>query len=232
MITIPAEAGLNAATVVADSEALAQVVAEHLLKLSEEAVATRRAFHLALAGGSTPRRCYELMRDMPFPWPDIHVYFGDERCLPVGHAERNDTMAENTLLQHVPIPAKQIHRIPAELGPIKGGAGYNQLLHHLTLDVVLLGMGEDGHTASLFPGNPALRDMRDVVPVFDAPKAPPERISLGYPAIQRARHCLIMAAGEGKCEALSRIQNGEPLPVAAITQAVWFLDQQAASCLR
>jgi len=207
----------------ADAEALARAVADEVAVAAKAAMAERGAFHLVLAGGSTPKRCYALMRDMELPWQAMHIWFGDERCLPVGDAERNDTMAEQTLLMHVPLQDAHVHRIAAELGPDAGAASYaKELVHAPKMDLVLLGMGEDGHTASLFPGNPALKDVRMAVPVFDSPKPPPERISLGLGLLNDAHRRIVMVAGEGKRAAWESIQNGKILPAAMLAQPEWY----------
>jgi len=208
-----------------DSEALAQAVAEHIAASCARAVADRGSFHWALAGGNTPKRCYAQLRHLDMPWSRVHVYFGDERCLPRGHPDRNDVMADESLLAHVGIPEEHIHRIPAELGPEQAAAIYDRLLRNSPqLDMALLGMGEDGHTASLFPGSEALLDERLAVAVSNAPKPPPDRVSLGYAALNAARECLIMAAGQDKQQAFQRIRDGEQLPAGRVKPAAWFVD--------
>lgn len=211
-----------------NGEALALAVAREIAKTAAATIAAKGVFRLVLAGGSTPRRCYELLRDMAVDWTQVHIYFGDERCLPAGDAGRNDVMADASLLAHVPVPAQQIHRIPAEQGPEKGAARYGALLSEAPpMDLVLLGMGEDGHTASLFPGNPALEADGMAVPVFDSPKPPPQRISMGYSALNAARRRIILVSGHSKEEALHRVMAGEALPVARLAEGDWFVDEAA-----
>jgi len=217
----------------ADADELGQFAAQLTAKAAREAIAARGVFHLVLAGGNTPRICYEKLRDMDVDWSRTHIWFGDERCLPVGDAERNDRMADETLLNHVAVPANQIHRMQAELGPEQAAETYAALLADtpdmdmVRFDMVHLGMGEDGHTASLFPGHATLADDRLAIPEFDSPKAPPQRVSLGLKALNAARQKLILAAGAGKADALKRIQAGEKLPVAMIEDALWLVDQAA-----
>ncbi len=207
----------------ADARALAEAVARQVARDAKAAVSERGGFHLVLAGGTTPEHCYALMRDMNLPWEHMHIWFGDERCLPTGDVERNDSMADQALLLHVPLKPSHIHRMPAELGPDSGAAAYaDEIQQFPVMDLVLLGMGEDGHTASLFPGNPALDDNRLVVPVFDSPKPPPERISMGLGLLNRARHRIVMVAGEGKRDAWARIRNGEDLPAARLKSPDWY----------
>ncbi len=211
-----------------DLEELSTAVAQRIAEAASRAIAARGVFHVALAGGETPRRCYEKLRHLPVDWKHVQVYFGDERCLPEGDARRNDFMASTALLQQVAIPLGNIHAIPVELGAREAAASYAAMLEKVApLDLVLLGMGEDGHTASLFPGNPATDNMAVAVPVFNAPKPPAERVSLGMGALNAARQRIFMVAGEGKRATLKRILQGESLPAARITNAEWRLDRAA-----
>ncbi|MDQ6986353.1 MAG: 6-phosphogluconolactonase [Mariprofundaceae bacterium] len=217
------------AQVFADADELGQFAAQLTTKAAREAIAARGVFHLVMAGGNTPRLCYEKLRDMDVDWSRTHIWFGDERCLPVGDAGRNDRMADETLLNYVDIPAAQVHRMQAELGPEQAAEKYAALLADApVMDMVHLGMGEDGHTASLFPGHATLADDRLAIPEFDSQKAPPQRVSLGLNVLNAARQKLILAAGAGKSDALKRIQAGEKLPVAMIEDALWLLDRTVA----
>lgn len=215
-------------TVHEDQAALSLAVAQRIAVSAKQAIAARGFFNLALAGGETPRRCYEHLRDLAVDWASVQVFFGDERCLPAGDAQRNDTMAHESLLKHVAIPLQNVHRIPAELGAIAAADRYAAVLSQIDrLDLVLLGLGEDGHTASLFPGNPATDSLSSVVAVFDAPKPPPERVSLGLSTLNAAREKLFLIAGAGKREPLGRIKQGSLLPAAQITGAEWHVDRAA-----
>lgn len=210
-----------------DLESLSIAAARRIAELAAETIAARGVFRIALAGGETPRRCYEQLRQLPLDWARVQIYFGDERCLPVGDAQRNDSMARETLLNRVAIPVANVHSIPAELGAEAAATKYTATLGDKPLDLVLLGMGEDGHTASLFPGNPATASRDAVVAVFDAPKPPPERVSLGLDTLNAARYKLFLVAGAGKRAALELIEQGEPLPAATIGGAEWYLDRAA-----
>jgi len=216
-----------------DGESLGRAAAELTVVAASEAIAKRGVFHLVLAGGNTPRMCYEKLRDMDMDWSHVHVWFGDERCVPAGHADRNDRMTDETLLGHVRVPQTQIHRMAGDLGAKEGAKAYAESLTKVfgekkpVFDMIHLGMGEDGHTASLFPGHATLDDARAVLPVFDSPKPPPERITLGLSVLNLARQKLILAAGAGKSGALRRIRNGEKLPVAMIDGACWLVDREA-----
>lgn len=207
---------------------LSAAVARRIVQASAQAIAERGAFRVALAGGETPRLCYALLREMPVDWKHVHVWFDDERCLPRGDDRRNDTMAHESLLDHVAIPAGNIHSIGCERGARVAAIEYAVVLKDaLPLDLVLLGMGEDGHTASLFPGNTATEQDGIVVPVFNAPKPPAERVSLGMTALNSARAKIFLVAGMAKREALRRIMRGMPLPAARVAGAEWHIDRAA-----
>ena len=222
----PCLPGAQAVFVHETPEELSTAVAMRIAELAARAIAARGVFHIALAGGETPRRCYEKLRKLVIDWAHIQIYFSDERCLPDSDAGRNDRMAHDALLKHVAIPSSNIHAIPAELGAYEAATRYATVLTDIErLDLVLLGMGEDGHTASLFPDNPATDSAAPVVPVFDAPKPPAERVSLGMNTLKAARHKIFLVTGAGKCKALEQIALGKALPAARVTDAEWHLDR-------
>lgn len=211
-----------------DAADLAVGVARRVAAVAAQAIRERGEFRLALAGGETPRRCYEQLRHLPIDWGRVQIFFGDERCLPAGDAQRNDTMACAALLDHVAIPPTHIHRIAAERGADEAARDYAGLLKHCPpLDLVLLGMGEDGHTASLFPGNPATESNDAAVAVFDAPKPPPQRVSLGLDTLRQARQRIFLLAGAGKRAALQAMMDGAALPAARVGLAEWHVDRAA-----
>jgi 6-phosphogluconolactonase len=190
-------------------------------------------FSIVLAGGQTPLELYRLLVREPLDWDRWRVYFGDERCLPPQHAERNSFQAARALLEHVPIAAEHIFIPPAELGPSEAATRYSaQLAKAGDFDLVLLGLGEDGHTASLFPG----QDMglgpgaAEVLPVFNAPKPPAERISLSTQRLSRARQVLFLVTGAGKREAVANWRMGKEIPASLIraAQGVTVLADEAA----
>lgn len=211
----------DAAAVVAE---VRQRIADH----AEAVLAQRDRFTIVLAGGSTPAQLYRQLASLTTDWSRWWVLFGDERCLPLGDAERNDTMARREWLDKIPIPATQILTIPAELGPEEGARQYAETLATIgTFDLVLLGLGEDGHTASLFPGHsvgldptfdaaPVVAQAPAAVPVSGAPKPPPERVSLSAPRLGQAEAVWFLVTGQGKLDALQRWHRGERLPAAAI----------------
>jgi 6-phosphogluconolactonase len=202
----------------ADINALVEERTASLLALASHCIAEQGRFTLVLSGGSTPAPLYRRLAGANTDWPRWHIWFSDERCLPVGHAERNDTMACECWLRLVPIPPEQIHTMPAELGAEAGATAYARQLRGLgNFDLVLLGVGEDGHTASLFPAAPAASG--DAIAVFGAPKPPPQRISLSAARLSAADQVWFLVSGEQKREALTRWHQGEALPAALITPA-------------
>lgn len=184
-------------------------------------IAARGAFHIVLAGGRTPEAIYTQLRTLTTDWRAWSIYFGDERCLPSGDSERNDSMARASWLDHVAVPAEQIYSIAAQLGSTRAAESYNSTLAAVgDFDMVLLGLGEDGHTASLFPGDSAaLRASAAAIAVHNAPKPPAERVSMSSRRLSRARSVLFLVSGEGKRVALRSWQQGEAIPAALIDPA-------------
>jgi 6-phosphogluconolactonase len=181
---------------------------------------------LVLAGGTTPRRCYELLARLDVAWGRVSVLFGDERCVHADHPDSNYRMAREALLNRV-APAT-VYRIPAELGPDEAAGLYAHVVSAVApLDIVVLGVGEDGHTASLFPGHSALKATGLAVGIRDSPKPPPQRVTLTLPALQAARHVIILATGEGKADAVARAKRKE-VPSGMIAGARWLIDRAAA----
>ena len=211
-----------------DLDELSLAVAQRTAAAAAQAITARGIFHLVLAGGETPRRCYEKLRSLAIDWAHVQLYIGDERCLPRGDAQRNDSMIRATLLEHIFIPQDNVHFIPSELGALAAAATYAAMLEQVaTLDMVLLGMGEDGHTASLFPGNPATESTALAVPVFNSPKPPPERVSFGMDTLSKSRQKLFLVAGAGKRNALEQMSRGVLLPAARVKNAEWHIDRAA-----
>jgi 6-phosphogluconolactonase len=181
---------------------------------------------LVLAGGTTPRRCYEILAGMPLKWGRVTVLFGDERCVPPSDVESNYRMAKESLLDKV--APFTVHRMPAELGADEAAAAYDRLVARLgLLDLVLLGVGPDGHTASLFPGHPGLQARGWAVAVHDAPKPPPDRVSLTLGTLQSAHRVLVLATGADKAGAVERAKRAE-VPAGMVPHAEWLIDRAAA----
>jgi 6-phosphogluconolactonase len=190
-----------------------------MVDASQRAIKERGEFLIVLSGGNTPRGVYRLLRKQSADWSRWNVYFGDERCLPADDAGRNSTMAADEWLDHVQIPKNRVHPIPAELGATAAALAYAETLRHVSeFDLVLLGLGDDGHTASLFPGHDwgTSRDAPAVLAVFNAPKPPPERVSLSATRLSRTRETLFLITGDDKRDAVARWRAGENIPPRAI----------------
>ena len=216
-----------------EAEALVTELAVALCAEAESAIAARGVFHLVLAGGSTPLALYRALAARNAGDTRWHVWYGDERCLPADHPERNSVMIETAWLAASRIPPENRHPIPAEHGAAAAAALYAGLLKGISdFDLVLLGIGEDGHTASLFPGRDwgASLNSPAVLAVYAAPKPPPERVSLSAARLSRSRQVWFVVTGAGKRDALLRWKNGEALPVSAVRgrqQTVAWLDAAA-----
>jgi 6-phosphogluconolactonase len=202
--------------VFADAGMLSRAVAVHIQQRSREVVAQRGGFRIVLAGGTTPEAVYQRLTGLDTDWSRWQIYYGDERCVPANHAERNSLMAARSWLDRVPIAAENIFPIHAEAGADIAARSYANIVRDARpFDLVLLGMGEDGHTASLFPGH--VHDPAELVhAVHDAPKPPPDRVSLGLAALNDAEEVIILVTGEGKRDAVARWKAGVDLPVAQV----------------
>jgi len=173
------------------------------------AAAARTGGAISLAGSNTPRRSYELLAAEPgIDWSQVHVWFGDERCVPPGDPESNYRMAHETLLSRIDIPEANVHRIRGEDDPDAAAGAYSREIDGLALDLALLGLGPDGHTASLFPESPALQVRDRLAVAVVASKPPPRRITLTFPVFERAASVLVLAPGESKAEAIAAVLRG------------------------
>ncbi len=229
--------------VVPDARALARRAAERIVETLRAAVAERGHCAVALAGGSTPRATYEVLGTSALaaavPWGAISWYFGDERAVPLDHAQSNYRAACETLFAGRPQELERVH--PMLVGDFDGSydleaaaRAYGERLPD-PFDLVLLGLGEDGHTASLFPGSPALAERVARVSVVTGPKPPNPRLTVTPPVIETACEILVLVSGAGKAEALARALEG-PLDVAAVPAqlarpGLWIADRDAARLL-
>ena len=217
--------------VFADAQTLVLQLANALCEVADEAIRARGVFHLVLAGGHTPQALYRELAKRQAGDAHWHIWYGDERCLPADDPARNSRMAETAWLANSAIPPQQRRAIPAERGAITAAQQYREWLADIVaFDLVLLGVGEDGHTASLFPEK-VLQD-GDVLAVRDAPKPPPERVSLSASRLSRSRRVWFVVTGAEKREAVLRWKKAEALPVTqvqGIEETVAWLDQAAAS---
>lgn len=209
---------------------LASSLAVAVERWVKKAVEERGVAHVTLAGGSTPAALHKVLAKRDLPWSSMHFYFGDERAVPFDHADSNFRAADQSLFSLAPVVSSHIHRMPAE-DRAEGARAYSESLPE-RMDVVLLGMGEDGHTASLFPGSAVLESTDAVLYVNDSPKPPPERLTLSFRTLNRARHVAFMIAGAGKAQAFSRVVSGELLPVARVKPddgtLSYYVDRAAA----
>ncbi len=240
-----------------DPEALAHGAAEHFSACAAEAIARQGRFSVALSGGSTPRALYEKLGTLPYrdqiTWAKVHIFFGDERCVPPDDSQSNYRMAEQTLLAKVPLPAANIHRMHGEDNPSGAAAAYERELREFfgsdaeedessvaRFDLILLGLGEDGHTASLFPETPPVGETRHWVLANFVAKLKMWRLTLTPVVINNAREVLFLVEGESKAARLEEVLHGGYRPTELPAQIVhpeegetrWFVDRAAASQLK
>jgi 6-phosphogluconolactonase len=222
--------------VVPDPLALAPPAAEWLAGAIAADLRERGTCALALAGGRTPEPVYRALAAMPgLDWSRVDVFFGDERAVPPDDPESNYGMARAVLLSRVPVPAGRVHRMHAERPDRDAAAREYDATLPAALDVLLLGIGPDGHTASLFPGSAALHERRRRVLPVSGPKPPAARLTVTPPVIEAARRVGVLVAGADKAEAVARALEG-PLaltetPAQLARRGVWFLDRRAAARL-
>jgi 6-phosphogluconolactonase len=232
-----------------DSGSLAVGAAEQLIELANSAIAEHGRFSIALSGGSTPKSLYELLATSAYAerinWQQVHVFWGDERCVPPDHVDSCYRMAREALLSHVPLPADNIGRIQGEVPPDEAATKYERILHHFfgeqapRFDLILLGMGDDGHTASLFPDTKALHEeTRWVIENYVQIKHM-WRVTLTKTAINAAANIMFLVSGSGKAEKLHEVIQGAYAPYQLPSQMIkpengtlmWFVDHDAAHLL-
>jgi len=243
--------------ILSDAGALALEAARRFVSIAAEAVARRGRFSVALAGGSTPAGLYRLLARRPFreqiSWPDVLIYLGDERCVPPDDPGSNYRMIRETLLEGIGRRAPPTVRIPPPgLPPPESAAAYAGILRRDFLlrgaarprfDLILLGVGGDGHTASLFPGMPALEEKRHLAVATDVPepvRPPVPRITLTVPVLNAAEHVMFLVSGASKARAVAAAVNelepADPLPARLVQprrgRLTWLLDADAAALLR
>lgn len=224
---------------VCEEDELYRRAADSFAEIAVSAVRERGAFNVALSGGHTPRRLYSSL-DGGVPWDKTQVFFSDERCVPPDDPESNFRMANESLLSRVSIPRENIHRMEGEADPESAAREYEKeirlVLGDEPLDLILLGIGEDGHTASLFPGSEAFRSTRLIEAVW-VPKLNAHRLTLTPPVILGARQIIVFATGENKAQALKQALEGSfdpdmcPAQILRNTSALWMVDPCAASLL-
>jgi 6-phosphogluconolactonase len=224
--------------VLPSAAALAEAAAGHFVAAAGDAIDSHGQFVVALSGGSTPRDTYRRLGTDALMWSRVQVLWGDERCVPPDHAESNYRMAHETLLERVPVPAANVHRIHGEDDPATAAAAYEATLRALArIDLVLLGLGVDGHTASLFPGSAAIQEQTRWVMAAYAPAASMWRVTLTPAVINAAAEVLFLVSGGAKAGILRRVLEGprrlQELPAQAIVPSNgrlrWCVDTAAAA---
>jgi 6-phosphogluconolactonase len=239
-----------------DKGQLAQAAAKQIIELAGTAIIRKKCFNLMLAGGSTPKATYSLLASRRYSdqvnWEQVFLFWGDERCVPPDHPDSNFGMVRDTLISFVPIPPQNVFRIHGEIPPAEAAALYQtELQRHYSredktggiasLDLVLLGMGTDGHTASLFPSSPVLEERVNWVTHVRHTSPPPplvDRVSVTLPLINAARQVTFLVSGSGKSKRLKQVLSSqyaqnEALPASMVApvngQIAWLVDRAAAS---
>ena len=231
-----------------DRRELVDAAAELATAAVRRAVTDRGRCAIALAGGSTPRDLYIRLAAVPrqqIPWEKVHLFWGDERCVAPDHADSNFRMVRETLLDHIALPENHVHRMRGELPPQTAAAHYHDELRGFfgelppRFDLVLLGMGDDGHTASLFPGTTALQERQTLAAAVHVPALQAWRITLTLPVLNAAREVVFLVAGTGKAAMIARIAGlaspDSALPASLVRpgdgEVHWLLDSDAAAQL-
>lgn len=234
-----------------DLQALSRAAADFFVQLSSTSVSEKGRFSVALTGGSTPRPLYHLLTSPEFmeriDWSCVHLFWGDERCVPPEHPDSNYRMADDALLSQVPIHAENIYRMSGEMDPGQAAGVYEKELRNFfkgreipKFDMILLGLGTDGHTASLFPDSPALKEKIRLVLSDTSPERKHPRLTLTLPVINHAANILFLVAGKEKARILAQVldEKKEPdrIPAKAVRprsgRLFWFVDEAAASDLK
>lgn len=239
--------------VYSDHRALFQAAAEHFSEIANSAVAAHGIFFVALAGGNTPRELYLLLAQPAWrsrvPWEKAHIFFGDERCVPPEHPDSNYRMAREVLLEALSLPEQNIHRMAGEQEPHAAALAYQQEIRRVfsiagdklpRFDLILLGLGSDGHTASLFPGTAALHEKEKLVVANYVDKLNSFRLTLTLPVLNNAQHIMFLAVGDNKANILHEIFEMPDRPIKYPAELVrptngtviWLLDRAAANKLQ
>jgi 6-phosphogluconolactonase len=228
-----------------DAGEIARAGAEEMARCISGVLADHNRAYVALAGGSTPKAMYQLLATPAWrdrvEWARIEIFFGDERCVPPDHGDSNYRMAREALLDHVPLPADRVHRIAGERKPEEAAAGYETILRRVTdcalddkpcLDLVLLGMGPDGHTASLFPGTRVLKETHALAAAVLVEKLNSWRVTMTAPVLSAAAHVLFNVSGAEKADAFDTAMTAPkgtvPIQLVEAQDRVWLVDRAAA----
>jgi 6-phosphogluconolactonase len=240
---------MNPVQIYPDADMLSRAAADYIIELADWSIADHGHFSIALSGGSTPKILYELLATESYAerinWAHVHVFWGDERCVPPDDTESCYRMAREALLDHVSLPPDNIHRIQGEIQPEEAAAKYERLLHRIfgdslpRIDLILLGMGDDGHTASLFPGTKALHEEKRWVIENYVEAKQMWRITLTKTSINAAANVVFLVSGSGKAERLRDVIQGDYQPYELPSQFIkptngnlyWVIDEAAAQLL-
>ena len=228
--------------IMADGASLIQAATEQFVAAARSAIAKRGVFYVALAGGSTPKGLYQKLATSPYmeqiDWARVHLFFGDERCVLPTHDDSNFKMAREAMIDHLPIPQENVHRMPTEEGvapevAVRYGRTLTDTLDGAPLDLVLLGLGPDGHIASLFPDTEALDVTDRMVTSLYVEKFDSWRATMTYPTINAARQVIVFIGGAAKAEIVQAITTDavQGLPVQRLApqgEYYWFMDAAAA----
>ena len=224
--------------------------ADLILQLCEKAIAEKGSFTIALSGGHTPKKLYELLSQAPYAnkikWKNVFVFWSDERCVPISDEENNSHMASIALLNNVPIPKENIFPIPVNFEPAKAAARYEQMIRtffketEIHFDLILLGVGDDGHTASLFPGTDILDEKKALVKQVYLEEKKVYRVSFTFPLINNAKNILFLVTGKDKAPILEKIfikiKRIHPFPAQLVRpvkgKLLWFMDKAAGAGLK
>lgn len=234
-----------------DTEKLTYAAADYIAKVAQEAIASCGRFTIALSGGTTPKKLYGLLATEPYrsqiDWAKVEIFWSDERCVPPDDAESNYHLAQEVMLSKLPLSASQIHRMPADAADRDSAAEkytqemqrvFGETLPHF--DLLQLGMGPEGHTASLFPHQPSLHEQQRLIMPVTVPKPPPPRLTFTPPLLNAARHILFLVTGGEKADAIQAVLEGNhqpdkyPAQIVQPTQGevTWMLDTAAATKLK
>jgi 6-phosphogluconolactonase len=235
----------------ADTEKLTHAAADYIVKVAQESIASHGRFTFALSGGTTPKKLYGLLATEPYrsqiDWERVEIFWSDERCVPPDDAESNYHLAQEVMFSRLTLLTSQIHRMPAdEVDRDAAAAKYSQEMQRVfgealpRFDLIQLGMGPEGHTASLFPHQPSLHEQRLLVMPVSVPKPPPPRLTFTPPVLNAARHTLFLVTGGEKADAVQAVLEGDyqpdeyPAQIVQPTQGevTWMLDNAATAKLQ
>lgn len=224
-----------------DKDQTIQFAVDHFIYIGKHAIATHGKFHVALSGGSTPKAIFERLKENSLDWKNVHVFWSDERSVPPEDPDSNYKMAMDAGFSKLPIPPSQIHRMIAEKDIEENAAAYETLIKkevgNKGFDLIMLGMGDDGHTASLFPGTKALNETQKLVVANEVPQKNTTRMTMTYPCINNADLVVLYVLGASKKEMIKDIiiENGSyPSSLAGTKEnpSMWILDSEAASLIK